>query len=146
MMKIVLTIVGVTALAASALANDEATAFAKLHKIDSSGIKGTIILQETAEGTVVSGAATGLDPTKPYASLGYDLGSVPSGPMACIPTSSAPGLLGFWNVNSDGTGTLNMIVPALDVETIGAASIRIFNFNPELPRPLQACGRVHLQD
>ena len=143
MMKFVLSIVGVAALAASALANDEAVAFANLHKIDRSGIKGTIALQETAEGTIVSGTASGLDPNQPYASLGYDLGSVPSGPMACVPTNSAPGLLGFWVVSADGTGTLNAIVPGLDVNTIGAVSIRVFNFEP--PRPLQACGRVHLQ-
>ena len=60
MARFFLSIICVTVLAASALANDESVAFAKLHKIDQSGIKGTILLQESTEGTVVSGTATGL--------------------------------------------------------------------------------------
>ena len=35
---------------------------------------------------------------------------------------------------------LNMTVPGLDVETIGAVSKRIFNL--EQPRPLQACDEL----
>ena len=117
-------------------------AFANLHQIDGSGVKGVISLQEMGADTAVSGSATNLDAGKLYVTLAYDSGSVPSGPMACFPTNGSPGILGMWSVDQNGIGTLSAMVESLDVSEIGAVSIRIFNIEP--PRPLQACGRVHV--
>ncbi len=129
--------------AAAATGIDALTAIANLHQIDKSKIKAGIVLLETETGITVTGVASGLDPNTPYGSLAYDLGSVPAGPNACLPTAFAPGFLGFWDVKPDGTGTLNATTGGFGVNDIGAASIRIFNATR--PRPLQACGRVNVQ-
>ncbi len=144
MKKIILLLMGFITLGAAAAAdNDALTAFANLHQIDQSKIKASIVLLETETGITVTGVASGLDPNTPYASLAYDLGATPAGPSACLPTASAPGFLGFWQVNPDGTGTLNATTAGFGVNDIGAVSIRIFNPPPQ-PRPLQACGRLHV--
>jgi len=144
MKKIILLLMGfITLGAAAATGIDALTAIANLHQIDKSKIKSSIVLLETETGITVTGVASGLDPNTPYGSLAYDLGSVPAGPNACLPTASAPGFLGFWDVKPDGTGTLNATTGGFGVNDIGAASIRIFNATG--PRPLQACGRVNVQ-
>ena len=145
MKKFTLLLIGfITLGVAAAKSNDGLTAFANLHQIDGSKIKAGIVLLEVETGITATGVATGLDPNKRYGSLAYDLGAVPAGPRACLPTASAPGLLGFWDVKPDGTGTLNATTGGFGVNDIGAVSIRIFNATP--PRPLQACGRVNVQD
>ena len=144
MKKVTLLFISFITLSVSvAKGNDALTAFANLHQIDGSKIKASIVLLETETGITVTGVASGLDPNTPYGSLAYDLGSVPAGPNACLPTASAPGFLGFWDVKPDGTGTLNATTGGFGVNDIAAVSIRIFNAAG--PRPLQACGRVHVQ-
>ncbi len=144
MKKITLLLIGISTLGiAAANGNDALTAFANLHQIDGSKIKASIVLLETETGITVTGVASGLEPNTPYGSLAYDLGSVPAGPKACLPTASAPGFLGFWAVKPDGTGTLNATTGGFGVNDVGAVSIRIFNATG--PRPLQACGRLHVQ-
>lgn len=118
-------------------------ALVNLHQIGGSKIKGVVTLSQGSTLTQVTGSARGLDPFTPYVSLVYDLTSVPGGPNACHPQSpTPPTVLGFWEVNPDGTGSLNVQIPGLNVNEIGTMSIRIFT--PEPPRPLQACGRVNV--
>ena len=125
---------------------EDVSALVNLHQIDNSKVKGTVTLMQGSALTQVSGAARGLDPFTPfpYGSLVYDLSSVPSGPSACHPQNptSPPRLLGFWNVNPDGTASLNVQIPGLNVSDIGTMSIRLFI--PEQPPLLQACGRVNV--
>ena len=133
-------------LSSNAHSADDISALVNLHQIDKSNIKGAVTLMQGTELTQVSGVARGLDPFSPfaYASLVYDLSSVPSGPSACHPQNptSPPRLLGFWNVNPDGTASLNVQIPGLNVSDIGTMSIRLFI--PEQPPLLQACGRVNV--
>ncbi len=143
MLKYIVMVAGVMSFAVSVQENDATVAFVNLHKIEGSGIRGEMVLEETAGGTMISGTASGLDPALQYISLAYDLGAVPSGPTACLPTNTAPGLLGSWDVNPDGTASLSEFVEGLEVGIIGAVSIRIFNFGG--PQPLQSCGRLHIR-
>lgn len=142
--KLALTLIGIAALGvATAKGIDAITASANLHQIGGSKIKARVVLLESDTGLTVAGVASGLDPSASYGTLAYDLGAVPSGPNACLPTASAPGLLGFWDVNPDGTGTLNASSGGLGIDEIGAVSIRRFEVSGA--RPLQACGRLHVQ-
>ena len=144
MKKFALILIGVITLGvALAQGIDALTAFANLHQIDGSKIKGSVVLLESETGITATGVASGLDPGASYGSLAYDLGSVPSGPNACLPTASAPGFLGFWEVKPDGTGTLNARTGGFGVNDVGAISIR--QFIASGARPLQACGRLHVQ-
>ena len=133
----------ITLFSMSAHSEDGASALVNLHQIGGSKIKGAVILSQGPMLTQVAGTARGLDPFTPYVSLVYVLSSVPAGPNACHPqTPTPPIILGFWNVNPDGTASLNAQVPGLKVNEIGTMSIRIFTLEP--PRPLQACGRVNV--
>ena len=141
-----IVIVMIALIISNAHSADDVSALVNLHQIDNSKVKGTVTLMQGSALTQVSGAARGLDPFTPfpYGSLVYDLSSVPSGPSACHPQNptSPPRLLGFWNVNPDGTASLDVQIPGLDVSDIGTLSIRLFI--PEQPPLLQACGRVNV--
>ena len=128
-------------------ASQRVTGGANLHQIDGSGINARIRFVDNGDPTAgleVSGTATGLDPTQAYLSLVYDRGAKPSGPSACVPSS--PGALsqsqmfvGFWQVNSDGTGTLQVTKSGdsyVALDAIGAMSVRL-----AATRVLQACGK-----
>ena len=133
----------ITLFSISAHSADGTSALVNLHQIGGSKIKGAVTLSQGPMLTQVTGAARGLDPFTPYVSLVYDLSTVPGGPNACHPqTPTPPIVLGFWEVNPDGTASLNVQIPGLNVNEIGTMSIRIFT--PEPPRPLQACGRVNV--
>ena len=140
-------VIGTIALACvSAHGAHSASALVNLHQIDKSKIKGKVTLMQGSQLTQISGAATGLDPHTPFAygSLVYDLSSVPGGPSACHPQNPTlpPVLLGFWNVNPDGTASLDVRVPGLNISEVGTLSIRLFV--PDQPPVLQACGRVNV--
>lgn len=107
---------------------------------------------------MVSGTASGLTPGQTYFSLFYDNGSVPSGPVACEHSSSnditfQQMLVGFWTVNSDGTGTLSRTLPGsvpfppfasayVPLGKVHTMSIR----HVETGFTVQACGEVHILD
>lgn len=131
----------------------QATGRARLHQISRSGIRARILFLDSGSpdnGLVVSGRATGLDPTQMFFTLVYDTGALPGGPEACLPSSAnqLTGVqmqVGFWKVYADGTGTLFAIkagdsyVPLSD---IGATSVRHVVGPPPEGFVLQACGRV----
>lgn len=127
---------------------------ANLHPIDQSGIAGQMsyVDDQASKKLTVTGTATGLDPTKTYLSLFYDLGSKPSGPVACEPSardnlSFAQMLIGFWKVNADGTGTLTAVKAGpsyVSLDQVHTQSIRQFvTFGPPPVAPVRACGEVH---
>lgn len=126
---------------------------ANLHPIDQSGIAAQMeyVDNQATKTLTVTGTATGLNPTKRYASLFYDLGSKPSGPVVCEPSARdnltfAQMFIGFWRVNSDGTGTLHAVKTGpsyVSLDAVHTQSIRqIISFNP-LNVPVRACGEVH---
>ncbi len=141
-------LMGLSTLAVPPL-NQQATGSAQLSQISGSGIRGQILFLDSGSSTnglVVSGFATGLDPTAAYISLRYDTGSVPGGPLACEPSSPDPltgaqMFVGAWTVNSDGTGTLFAIKSGASytpLSAIGSISIR------RVPGGvLQACGQIN---
>ena len=154
-------VVFVTLVAASLVAQaptGQATASARQHSINNSGIQAEILFLDTGSdvnGLVVAGKATGLDPTQSYFSLLYNTGSVPGGPSACIPSSSGPAITdaqmftAFWTVASDGTGTLfrqktgTAYVPFSQIATV---SIRKATpgMNPPFFDILQTCGQINV--
>ncbi len=119
------------------LASSTGEARANLHQIDRSGVKAKIVLLESGGQVVVSGVAVGLDPGAGYISLAYAPDSVPSGPNACRPTAGAPGFVGQWTVNPDGTGVLTASLSAGAISGIGSMSIRLAS-----TMALQACGAL----
>jgi len=134
----------------------QATGGAEQHAINNSGIQAEVLFLDTGSnvhGLVVSGKATGLDPTQTYFSLLYNVGSVPGGPTACTPSPGnaitfAQMFTAFWTVAPDGTGTLfrqktgTAYVALSDVATV---SIRKATpgMNPPFFDILQACGEIH---
>ena len=134
----------------------QATASAQQHPINNSGIQAEILFLDTGSdvnGLVLSGRATGLDPTQTYFSLLYNTGSVPGGASACTPSSSGPAITfaqmftAFWTVAPDGTGTLfrqktgTAYVPLSQIATV---SIRKVTTNPPFFNVLQACGEINV--
>ena len=110
---------------------------ANLHQINGSKVKAKFVLMDTGSQVVVSGVARGLEPSQGYITLAYDSASVPAGPNACRPTVGAPGFVGQWTVNADGSGTLAGVLPPGSLGFIGTISVRIAS-----TMALQACGDV----
>lgn len=128
---------------------EQATGGAIQTPIQQSGIRGEILFLDTgspANGLIVSGTATGLNPSASYISLRYDIRSVPGGPRACEPSPSntltdAQMFVGFWTVNPDGTGTIFAQLVGdtyTSLTEIGTISIRLASDGS-----LQACGKIH---
>lgn len=126
--------------------------------INQSGIQGEIVFLDTGSsvhGLVVSGKATGLDPTQTYFSLLYNTSSLPGGPNACVPDPKAPPITdaqmftNFWSVAPDGTGTLfrqktgAAYVALSDVATVSIRKVTP-GMNPPFIEILQACGRINV--
>jgi hypothetical protein len=74
--------------------SDQRAAQSELLQIGQSGITGEIEFIDTGSALIVRGEAEGLNPAKHYISLLYDVGSVPTGRGACLP-SRGPGSPGF---------------------------------------------------
>jgi len=77
-------------LAAQAPPSGQATGSARQTPMNGSGIQAKILFLDTGSdvnGLVISGRATGLDPTQTYFSLLYNVGSIPGGPVACTPAA-----------------------------------------------------------
>lgn len=134
----------------------QATGSARQTPINGSGIQAEILFLDTGSnvhGLVVSGKASGLDPTQSYFSLLYDVGSVPGGPAACTPPptndlTGAQMFTAFWAVAPDGTGTLfRQKTGAAYVALSDVATVSIRKATPGQNPPffdiLQACGEVH---
>ena len=125
---------------------DQAGGKAKLHSIDHSGIRASVLLLDTGSadnGLVVSAQARGLDPNQIYISLMYDQGSVPRGPNACIPTMAGPMMVGMWSVDMDGSGILFAILDGDGYRPLGEIGTMSIRQVVEAPPPiLQACGKV----
>ena len=127
------------------------TGSARLHPYDRSGIKARMDFLDTHDentGLIITGTATGLDPTKIYFSSLHD--SVPGGPRACeIPEISDEERIFTprWQVNADGTGTFFTIqsqgayLALSDFDTVGIRELTVAG-RPDLA-PLVACGQVN---
>jgi hypothetical protein len=136
------------------------TAKALILPINASGIQGRIVFLDTGSPDnllVISGTATGLDAAQQgdvYFSLLYNVGSVATGPTACIPApppapqiTKAQMFTAFWRVNPDGMGTLlatksgDFYVP---LSQVGTMSIREATPGSNAPffNVLRACGQI----
>jgi hypothetical protein len=127
------------------------TGSATLHSYDRSGIKARMEILDTHDentGLIITGTATGMDPTKIYFSSLHD--SVPGGPRACeIPDDGDEERIftARWQVNADGTGTFFTIqsqgayLPLSDFDTVGIRELTVAG-RPDLA-PLVACGQVN---
>ncbi len=123
------------------------------HPISSSGVRGEILILDTGspvDGLVISGRASGLDPSGTFVTLIYDAGSIPAGPDACLPTdfslTSTQMFVGIWQVSPDGSGVLFAQKTGdsyASLGSIGAVSVR--DVQGPIPQGaiLVACGRVH---
>ena len=127
-------------------AQEFVTARALQHPVNQSGITGRITFTETAEGLLITGTASGLDPSSgPYVSLVYDVGSVPGGPTACEPTVELEEMfVGVWNVDANGNGELIQLNPNVaPLDTIDTISIRNVEINAGFgPEAVVACGQI----
>lgn len=139
----------------------ELVKFAKLRQIERSGIKAVLTFIDTGSELIITGLATGLDPSQTYVSLLYDAGSKPRGGDACLPTDDSltfgQMVVNFWEVRlkDDGTSTASLTATKsgdsyAPLDTIGTTSIRL-DMQPGEPLPpaadpnrfvIQACGKV----
>lgn len=128
------------------------TGSATLHPYDRSGIHARMDFLDTHDentGLIITGTATGLDPTKIYFSSLHE--SVPGGPRACeIPEQGFDEERNFtirWQVNADGAGSFFTIqiegayLPLSDFDTVGIRELTVAG-RPDLA-PLVACGQVN---
>jgi hypothetical protein len=127
------------------------TGSARLHPYDRSGIKARMDFLDTHDenvGLIITGTATGLDPTKIYFSSLQE--AVPGGPRGCETPERGDEeqiFTGRWQVNADGTGTFFAIqnqgayLPLSDFDTVGIRELTVAG-RPDLA-PLVACGRVN---
>ncbi|MFY9608852.1 MAG: hypothetical protein WAU45_09595 [Blastocatellia bacterium] len=124
------------------------TARAKQHPVNQSGVKGRIEFTSVPGGLLVTGTATGLEPSVGrYVSLVYDLPSVPGGPTVCEPVEEIDGMfVGIWAVGALGNGILLQLVPANQVaplSIIDTISIRDTTINDGFgPEAVVACGEI----
>jgi hypothetical protein len=124
------------------------------------GIHSNIDFIDTGSALIIFGVARELDPSKKYFSLLYDNGSKPSGPNACVPSTSGPPItdaqmfVGFWD---SATGVLSPDNPGnarktgasyAALGTFATISIRQVIDPTKPPSPqnqhLVACGRVRI--
>ena len=154
--------------------NDEVEAEAKLldplnHADSWTGVTGEIEFEDDGSTLEISGAATGLTPGIPYASLIYDVASEPAGPFACEPGIFDPldpnfiiptMFVGFWDVDEDGNGELSatnivdddtgdrVYVPLDKIATISVRDLTVPGpFGPGSgPAAVVACGWVEVED
>ena len=134
MSRLVLSGIALVCVAAAVIAARHGNGGVSFHQIDGSGVKGTVILQETDYGLIVRGTATGLDPDARvlHLSLLYNPASKPSGPRAC---RGHVANVGAWEVDDEGNGTLYAVVRGVRLASIGTMSIRANG-------ALVACGKV----
>ncbi len=138
----------VVALPVDAAHSPTVTAQATQHPVNQSGVNGRIDFTAVADGLLVTGTATGLQPSNGrYVSLVYDLGSVPGGPAVCEPTVPMDGMfVGFWAVDALGNGILIQVVPPAAIAALSAIdniSIRDTTINGGFGvEAVVACGQI----
>ena len=149
LMILVLAMALLIAIPALLYANSAEEAEAELAPINDSGIEAEIEFEDDGTTLTVPGEAEGMTPGVVYRSLLYDIAS---SPLTCVP-ALPPGdpndirptmLLGFWDVNEGGEGTLSATntndgAAYVPLSKIGTVSIRLA---PGVPSNLQACGAV----
>ena len=124
------------------------TAHATQHPVNQSGAQGRIDFTTVAGGLLVTGTATGLQPSVGrYITLVYDLGSVPGGPTVCEPAAPIDGMfVGIWAVDALGNGSLIQLVPPDQIaplSVIDTTSIRDTTINGGFgPEAVVACGEI----
>jgi len=124
------------------------TAQATQHPVNQSGVNGTIDFTSVPGGLLVTGTATGLQPSiGRYVSLVYDLGSAPGGPTVCEPTVELDGMfVGIWAVDALGNGILMQVVPPAAIApltVIDSISIRDSTINDGFGvEAVVACGEI----
>lgn len=130
---VILGAIGVSLLSTNLTALAAVTQNINQHPVGGSGIQGRVEVSDTGSSLMISATATGLNPAHQYFSLIYTLASHPGGIVegkTLPPTSNAIApcdafnqagqttvdfaqmLVGFWTVNADGTGTLNVVKSA----------------------------------
>lgn len=162
-----------------ALAAGVVRAEAELAPIGNSGITAEISFVDdpVAHTLTIKGEAEGLNPKEVYFSLLYNTGSPSVGPLACEPTNNTVSfiqmLVGFWDVNAEGEGTISTVnsmagnsnlkahpalmkrfgLPAafasapayVAVQKVGTVSVRQASSTPR-PFELRACGDILIDD
>lgn len=129
-------------------AQDSPAAHATQHPVNQSGVLGRINFTSVPDGLVVTGTATGLQPSVGrYVSLVYDIGSVPGGPTSCEPTEEIDGMfVGIWSVDALGNGILIQLVPPAAIAPLGVidtVSIRDTDINGGFGvEAIVACGQI----
>ena len=145
--------------------------FAILRAQGGSGVNGLISFEDNGAANVITGYATGLDPTKVYVSLVYDVNSVPTGSNACLPTPGDTSLsfnqmiVGVWLPIGSSTRTLTVVKTGPDILPQGQGPLAYFALRlagtvsirqdtqpgqpiPAAPAPgrflLKSCGKVRL--
>ncbi len=133
-----------------------ATGQATFHPMNGSRVRGALSITDDGSELMIAGTADGLDPlnTIGYISLFYGIGSVPGGPRACEPApdpanrlSEAQMFIGFWTVDSDGSGTLGPVTMSGDayasvdrISTVSIRDLRIGDGDPQ--EAVRACGKI----
>jgi hypothetical protein len=148
---IVLTAAAVIAVPLHAQA-PQPDAQATQHPVNQSGVQGRIDFTQVAGGLLVTGTASGLQPSVGrYVSLVYDIGSVPGGPTACEPTAPIPGMfVGIWAVDAMGNGILIQLAPPgaiAPLSVIDTISIRDTAVNGGFGvEAVVACGQIAVRE
>jgi hypothetical protein len=135
------------------------TGFAQVQPVNGSDIQAMIAFSDDGDTLEVRGVATGLDPTQTYVTLLYDVGSLPGGPTACLPTDNSLSftqmVVGLWVTQESGIGMLTATKTGgsyMALDDFGTTSIRL-DTQPGQPLPpeadpsrfvLQACGKIHI--
>lgn len=135
------------------------TGFTQVQPVNRSGIQAMIAFSDNGDTLEVIGVATGLDPAQTYVTLLYDVGSLPGGSTACLPTDDSltftQMVVGLWVVHESGNGTLTATKTGgsyVALDDFGTTSVRLDTQAgqplPSAPDPnrfvLQACGKVHI--
>lgn len=129
LVALALAVGAILASTTGALAHErKAEAQATLVSFTAAGITAEIEFVDTGRALIVDGEASGLDPTQQYFSLIY---STPGhGATACAGEPSSltfmQMVVGFWQVNSDGEGTLHVVKTRNGI----SPSLAAFGFDP----------------
>lgn len=150
LVMVTLVVAGLIAMPMAVFAGhgDTSTGRAQMHPENQSGVIGRLDFKEDpGVGVLVTGTARGMDPSKTYVSLVYDIASVPGGPEGCEPRRELipEMLVGTWEVDPSGNGMLNGSNPN-ELGTFKTVSIRDAQGGPagdgRGPEAVVACGVV----
>ena len=137
----------------AAFGQPQGIAAARLHAANQSGVRAEVLFLDSGDQMIVSGRATGLDPSALNRTLIYDVGSVPGGPVTpgingvCEPSSFPPPLptqmfIGVWDVDADGNGTLFATRTGVNYTPLGTFDTVSIRGGPGVEE-VRACGQVN---